>query len=158
MNTSRRNFLGLASGLGALTLAACASQGNGNDSQDQQEDKQPEESKVDLKEFEDLKLDEGKWQYDKDNDCYYQMGLTYCTKAASTNYEKLCIFVPGAYFDAKENGDTFTCTVKKDAKVGQLTPASAPAVMAKGASSPTRRGALWRLKARRLLCEVRMCT
>ncbi len=129
MNTSRRNFLGLASGLGALTLAACASQGNGNDSQDQQEDKQPEESKVDLKEFEDLKLDEGKWQYDKDNDCYYQMGLTYCTKAASTNYEKLCIFVPGAYFDAKENGDTFTCTVKKDAKVGQLTPASAPAVM-----------------------------
>lgn len=128
MNTTRRTFLGLASGLGALGLAACSNQDKGG-TDSQPSEGQGQESQVDLKEFEGLKLDTGKWLYDKDNDCYYQMGLTYCTKAASATYERLCIFVPGAYFDATANGDTYTCTVKKDATVGSLNPASAPAVM-----------------------------
>ena len=79
MNTSRRNFLALTSGLGVLGLAACAPKqgGSGNEDHGGTGTQEPE---VNLREFEDLKLDVDAWQYDKGNDCYYQLGLKYCTK------------------------------------------------------------------------------
>ena len=128
MNTSRRNFLALTSGLGALGLAACAPKqgGSGNEDHGGTGTQEPE---VNLREFEDLKLDVDAWQYDKANDCYYQLGLKYCTKPASTTYESLAIFVPGAYFDATAKGNRYSCSVKKDATVGTLSPVTAPAVM-----------------------------
>jgi len=128
MNTSRRNFLALTSGLGALGLAACAPKqgGSGNEDHGGTGTQEPE---VNLREFEDLKLDVDAWQYDKGNDCYYQLGLKYCTKPASTTYESLAIFVPGAYFDATAKGNRYSCSVKKDATVGTLSPVTAPAVM-----------------------------
>lgn len=128
MNTSRRNFLALTSGLGTLGLAACAPKqgGSGNEDHGGTGTQEPE---VNLREFEDLKLDVDAWQYDKGNDCYYQLGLKYCTKPASTTYESLAIFVPGAYFDATAKGNRYSCSVKKDATVGTLSPVTAPAVM-----------------------------
>ena len=128
MNTSRRNFLALTSGLGVLGLAACAPKqgGSGNEDHGGTGTQEPE---VNLREFEDLKLDVDAWQYDKGNDCYYQLGLKSCTKPASTTYESLAIFVPGAYFDATAKGNRYSCSVKKDATVGTLSPVTAPAVM-----------------------------
>ena len=75
-------------------------------------------------------VDMSKWKYDKDNDIYYQTGLSYCETPADSSYETMGFFVPGAYFDAKDNGDgTFTCTVNKTAKVGGYTAATAPVIV-----------------------------
>ncbi len=124
MNVTRRNFITLASGAAALGLAAC-----GGPQPKKEEEPADQGPKVDLKEFEALALDSSAWKYDKSNDCYYQLGLSYCLKPAAPAYESLAIFVPGAYFDAKENGSTYACTVKEDATVGGFTPKTAPVVM-----------------------------
>ncbi|OFK23313.1 subtype A tannase [Olsenella sp. HMSC062G07] len=129
MNATRRNFLTLAGGLGALGALGCAA-ARQSQSQDQpQGQPQDDVPSVDLKEFESLRLDTAAWRYDSDNDCYYQLGLTYCTKPGNDSYESLAIFVPGAYFDATKKGDTYSCAVRKDATVGSLSPACAPAVL-----------------------------
>ena len=84
---------------------------------------------VDLTEFESLALDASAWRYDSDNDVYFQLGLTYCKTPATTTYESLAVFVPGAYFTAEKNGETYTCTVNEKAVVGNFTPATAPILM-----------------------------
>lgn len=119
MNLSRRGFL---VGVGAsLGLAACGNQGDDGE--------HPENTRVDLTEFEDLALDMDAWSFDEENDCYYQLGLPYCIRPAAGVYETLAIFVPGAYFEGKPSGDTYSCEVAGDAKVGKFTPATAPVVM-----------------------------
>ncbi len=125
MNVTRRNFLTLAGAASALGLAACGQQKK-DEGEGKVEDTTP---KVDLNEFKDLAIDNSAWKYDKENDCYYQLGLKYCLKPANASYESLAIFVPGAYFDAKANGDTYTCTVREGATVGTFTPKTAPVVM-----------------------------
>ena len=75
-------------------------------------------------------LDNSKWSYDSDNDIYYQIGVQYCTKPQATSYESMGIYVPGAYFDATDNGNgTFTCAPSASGKVGDYTAATAPIVM-----------------------------
>ncbi|MCI1288394.1 MAG: tannase [Olsenella sp.] len=119
MSMSRRGFLALAASA-AAGLAACAKPGESN---------KPEDNKVDLNEFKDLELDDSKWMYDDANDCYYQLGLPYCTKPAAGNYEALAIFVPGKYFKGEKNGSTWSCKVNPKGKVGSFTASTAPVVM-----------------------------
>lgn len=50
------------------------------------------------------------WQYNEENDVYWQVGIAYCEYPADETYEKLGIYVPGAYMTGTENGDgTYTC-------------------------------------------------
>ena len=75
-------------------------------------------------------LDSSAWSYDSDSDVYYQIGVQYCKNPQAPSYESMGIYVPGAYFDAKDNGNgTFTCTPSSTGKVGSFTAATAPIVM-----------------------------
>lgn len=75
-------------------------------------------------------LDPATWSYDSDNDVYWQIGVVYCSAPAATEYESLGIYVPGAYFDATDNGDgTFTCTPSETGSVAGYTASTAPIVM-----------------------------
>ncbi len=127
MGCTRREFLALASMGAAAGLAGCtpSSQETPASSDDSTETAEA----VDLTEFEGLAIDGSAWRYDEDNDVYYQLGLTYCNDPATTTYESLAVFVPGAYFTAEENGSTYTCTINEKAVVGGFTPATAPVLM-----------------------------
>ncbi len=75
-------------------------------------------------------IDHTKWQYNKEDDVYYQIGLSYCENPADEEYETLSIFVPGSYMNAKENGDgTYTCEINLSATVGNYTAETAPIVL-----------------------------
>ena len=61
---------------------------------------------------------------------YYQIGVQYCEKPQAPTYESMGIYVPGAYFDATDNGNgTFTCKPNSTGTVGNYTAATAPIVM-----------------------------
>lgn len=69
------------------------------------------------------------WSYDQTNQVYYQIGVTYCQKPATSTYETMAIYVPAAYMNGKKNRDgTYTCTVKKSGTVGNYTAKTAPIV------------------------------
>ena len=70
------------------------------------------------------------WQYNAETDVYWQVGISYCETPADENYETLGVYVPGAYFDAVDNGDgTYTCTVNDQGIVGDFTAETAPVVI-----------------------------
>ncbi len=131
MRCSRREFVSLASGAALAGLTACASAGEEQntgtnaDASNKDEDKE----KVDLNEFESLAIDVTAWKYDKAHDVFYQLGLPYCLKPGSGSCETLAIFVPGAYFVAKEHGKTYACTINTSAKVGGFAASTAPVAM-----------------------------
>ena len=76
------------------------------------------------------KLDMTAWNYEADNDFYWQTGISYCENPADIGYETMGFFIPGAYFDADDNGDgTYTCTINKTAKAGDYTADEAPMVI-----------------------------
>lgn len=78
----------------------------------------------------DLNLNNAKWNYDETNDIYYQIGLAYCAKPETTDYETLGIYIPGAYFTGTKNQDgTYTCTINFNGKIGKYSPTTAPVVM-----------------------------
>lgn len=126
MGFTRRDFLALA---GAGTLAGIAGCTKPEQKPAEDPGNGPQDSQVDLEEFKDLALDEGAWRYDEDNDVYYQLGLAYCKSPATKTYESLAVFVPGKYFSAEKNGDTYRCTVDEKAVVGGFTPSTAPILM-----------------------------
>lgn len=71
-----------------------------------------------------------KWQYEAADDVYWQAGLSYAAIPADGNYETMGIFVPGAYFNAADNGDgTYTCTVNESGTAGQYTALTAPLIL-----------------------------
>lgn len=127
MGCTRREFLALASMGAAAGLAGCTT--TSQETTAPVEDSTDAAASVDLSEFESLALDSSAWRYDEDNDVYYQLGLTYCKSPATTTYESLAVFVPGAYFTAEENGSTYSCTINEKAVVGGYTPATAPILM-----------------------------
>ena len=127
MGCTRREFLALASMGTAVGIAGCTPSRPADPAPS--DDPVTPDPSVDLSEFESLALDTGAWRYDEENDVYYQLGLTYCISPATTTYESLAIFVPGAYFTAEKNGSTYSCTVNKKAVVGNFTPSTAPILM-----------------------------
>ena len=130
---SRRQFV-TGTGLVAATaaLAACgAREEQASDVSAEQEATQsePVEEQTAV-EATALSLDSAAWQYNADDNIYYQLGVSYCEKPADENYEQLAIFVPGAYFEATDNGDgTFTCMPHDGQAVGDYTATTAPIVM-----------------------------
>lgn len=75
-------------------------------------------------------IDMTKWHYCTENDLYYQAEIVYCEKPADETYEKLAVFVPGAFLDASDNGDgTYTCELNDNAQVNGYTASDAPIVM-----------------------------
>ncbi|MGI6230045.1 MAG: subtype A tannase [Tractidigestivibacter sp.] len=133
MSWTRREFLSLVSASAATVgLAACSTpsaQTQDTSSSDASSDQQSADTSVDLTKYKDLAIDMSSWQYDEDNDVYYQLGLTYCLEPATTAYESLAIFVPGAFFKGEKNGSKYTCTINDKGVVGNFTPATAPILM-----------------------------
>lgn len=127
MGCTRREFLALASmgtiaGVTGCTPADHSAQTQPSDDVTQQTD-------VNLSEFESLAIDNAAWRFDSERNVYYQLGLNYCLSPATEAYESLAIFVPGAYFTAEQNGETYTCTINEKAVVGSFTPATAPVLL-----------------------------
>lgn len=118
---NRRHFLagtatlGAAAGLTA-TLAGCGRP-------------QKEESHLDMSAYSSLLLDMGKWNYDEDNNVYYQLGIPYVQNPVAADYQKLSIYVPGNYFAAEKNGDTYKVILNPEGIQGRYTGATAPVVM-----------------------------
>ena len=76
------------------------------------------------------KIDMSAWKYNEEDDVYYQIGIQYVANPVDTAYETLALFVPGAYFDAKSNGDgTYTVSVNKKNTVDGFSAKDAPFVM-----------------------------
>lgn len=76
------------------------------------------------------KIDMSAWQYNAEDDVYWQVGLSYAATPADANYETMGIFVPGAYFDAEDNGDgTYTCAVNEAGAVAGYTATTAPLII-----------------------------
>lgn len=115
-----------------LSLTACGS-GSGSDASSASASRTSVETvSADVTnpdDVDDLKIDNTKWKYDESNDVYYQIGVSYCTDPADEDYETLAVYVPGAYMQAKDNGDgTYTCTLSSDGKVSGYTAETAPVV------------------------------
>ncbi|MER5527513.1 esterase [Streptomyces sp. NPDC002677] len=78
-----------------------------------------------------LEFDSTAWSYDSTNDVYYQIGKVYVANPATTDYENLSIYVPGAYLTATANSDgtTYTATVNPKGTVGDYSGRTAPIVI-----------------------------
>ena len=108
MGCTRREFLALASMGTVAGAAACTPQQNAPNAP--ANTGQGGEA-VDASKFKSLALDPSAWSYDEANDAYYQLGLTYCKSPATTTYESLAVFVPGAFLTGENNGENYTCTL-----------------------------------------------
>lgn len=76
------------------------------------------------------KVDNTKWNYNAEDGVYWQVGIPYCANPVDTQYETMGIFVSAQYMNAADNGDgTFTCTLNKDAQIGNYTAETAPIVI-----------------------------
>lgn len=76
-----------------------------------------------------LTFNNSAWHYDADNDVYWQIGIKYCAKPETTDYETLGIYVPGAYVTAAANGDgTYTATINGQGAINGFTAKTAPMV------------------------------
>jgi hypothetical protein len=74
-----------------------------------------------------LIFDNTAWHHDATNDVYWQIGIGYVSYPATTDFESLGIYVPGAYMSATDNGNgTFTATVNAKGTVSGYTAATAP--------------------------------
>lgn len=126
MNITRKSFLSLAS-LAMLFAAGCTANTD-EQPQDTSAATSPEPA-VNLSEFKALELRRDGWKFDKVHNCFYQLAVPYCLHPASKTYGSLSIYVPGTYFLAKKKGDSWQCTTREDAQLGDYTPQTAPIVM-----------------------------
>lgn len=125
MNVTRKDFLGLGLAGTAALATACA--------RPQDTTSQPQTDPVaatrDLNRYAGLAIDMKAWHFDSENQVWWQLGLKYCLEPASKTYQQLAIFVPGPYMTGEQNGDTYSCKVADDGKVGSFTAKTAPVVM-----------------------------
>ena len=122
MNLPRRTILvALPATAGLLGLGACSTGGATAQASSTASSQAPTDAK--------LALDSAAWRYDADHKVYYQLGLRYVATPQAADYETLGIYVPGAYFTGKDNGNgTYTVTVNASGAVGSFTAATAPTV------------------------------
>lgn len=130
MSMTRRGLFGLMGTVGAagaaLGLFGCSQSASGNATSASA----ASGSALASSKATGVALDNAAWSYDSDNDVYYQIGAQYCESPQAPNYESMGIYVPGAYFEAKDNGNgTYTCTPSSTGTVGAYTAATAPIVM-----------------------------
>ena len=130
MRVSRRQFVTGAGVAMATLLSACGTQKVQDQSATQAESTANEGTTQTTTPSSNLSLDSAAWSYDTENDVYYQLGVSYCETPANTDYEQLAVLVPGAFFNATDNGDgTFTCEVNEAGTVGSYSAKTAPIVM-----------------------------
>lgn len=117
---TRRSFISLGvAGTGAL-LSAC----------DASTSSDGEDSETEIVPTGALAFDMDAWNYDEDNDVWWQVGVAYCEKPATEDYETLGIYVPGTYLSGEANDDgTYSCTVDEEGEAGGHTAADAPIVI-----------------------------
>ena len=122
MNLPRRTILAaLPATAGLLGLGACSTGGATAQASSAASSQAPTDAK--------LALDSAAWRYDAEHKVYYQLGLRYVATPQASDYETLGIYVPGAYFTGKDNGNgTYTVTVNASGAVGSFTAATAPTV------------------------------
>ena len=122
MNLPRRTILAaLPTAAGLLGLEACSTGGATAQAPASASSPAPTDAK--------LALNHAAWRYDADHKVYYQLGLRYVATPQASDYETLGIYVPGAYFTGKDNGNgTYTATVNASGTVGGFTAATAPTV------------------------------
>ena len=122
MNLPRRTILAaLPATAGLLGLGACSTGGATAQASSTASSQAPTDAK--------LALDSAAWRYDADHKVYYQLGLRYVATPQASDYETLGIYVPGAYFTGKDNGNgTYAVTVNASGAVGSFTAATAPTV------------------------------
>ena len=123
MGCTRREFLALASVGTVAGVAACTPQ---QDSPHSPSNVEHDSEAADASKFKELAIDSSAWSYDEENDVYYQLGLAYCLEPETETYETLAIFVPGAYFTAEKNGETYTCQINDRSVVGNFTASRMP--------------------------------
>ena len=123
MKITRRSFIaGSVLGAAGAALAGC---GPAQEKKNNQEKPERDRNK-----YSGLTLKKDAWHYDSINDVYYQLGITYCLSPQAPSYEKLNIYIPGAYMVAqKSGGDTYTCTPTATRTIGSYNGFSAPIVM-----------------------------
>ncbi len=67
------------------------------------------------------KIDMTKWLFNKEKKIYYQLGIQYCGKPKNAYYERLSIYVPECYFDARKNKDgTYTVIGTREVKFAPI--------------------------------------
>ena len=122
MNLPRRTILAaLPATAGLLGLGACSTGGATAQASSTASSQAPTDAK--------LALDPAAWRYDAEHKVYYQLGLRYVATPQAADYETLGIYVPGAYFTGKDNGNgTYAVTVNASGAVGSFTAATAPTV------------------------------
>ena len=122
MNLPRRTVLAaLPATAGLLGLGACSTGGATAQASSTASSQAPTDAK--------LALDPAAWRYDAEHKVYYQLGLRYVATPQAADYETLGIYVPGAYFTGKDNGNgTYAVTVNASGAVGSFTAATAPTV------------------------------
>ena len=78
-----------------------------------------------------LTFDNSNWTYDKDNNVYYQINVTYCGDPQNITYETLGIYVPGEYMTCIELTSTskYACKTNSTGTKGSYTATNAPFVM-----------------------------
>ncbi|MFN8488296.1 MAG: subtype A tannase [Caldilineaceae bacterium] len=76
-----------------------------------------------------LTFNNSAWHYDAEHNVYWQIGVQYVANPATTKYESLGIYVPGAYLTATANGDgTYKATINVTGTVNTYTAATVPIV------------------------------
>lgn len=131
---TRRGFLGVAGTIGAAGLAwglfGCSPSQQEQSASSASSTSSTSSTQSGNSATSGVAIDSAAWHYDSDNDIYYQIGVQYCENPQAPTYESMGIYVPGAYFDAENNGDgTFTCTPSQSGTVAGYTAANAPIVM-----------------------------
>jgi hypothetical protein len=129
VHVSRRTVI---QGTGIAALAALgAAQGTGSASADASSGKDTSAGEGASVRATGLEFDSTAWSYDAANDVYYQIGTVYVTDPATTAYENLSVYVPGAYLTATPNSDgvTYTATVDRTGTVGRYSAGTAPIVI-----------------------------
>lgn len=76
-----------------------------------------------------LAFNNSAWHYDAENNVYWQIGVVYCSKPETPEYENLAIYVPGEYLTAVSNGDgMYTCSYNVTGTLNGYTAKRAPIV------------------------------
>ena len=136
MGVTRRVFVAasLASfGLAGCVAASVGAAGEGSSSEESGSSSSSDALGKNPADLSALRIDASTWSHDVENDVYYQLGVRFCAKPAADAYESMGVFVPGAYFEASDNGDgTFTCGISDTGTVGDYSAATAPIVLPTG--------------------------
>ena len=76
-----------------------------------------------------LEFDKTNWSLNSDDGVYYQIGLVYCTKPVSTDYQTLAIYIPKEYLTCSQTEGKYNCEINPSGKKGSYTASNAPIVM-----------------------------